>query len=129
MIKKLQLGNNRVAYETELITTFRIYVRSVCNSLTDDTHNAGKYTAVNAERMRQAMSKVRGSTFQLRNQFKMLPKCVAKIFALEPKANAIESGIITALILTALLVAVLAVREPLAAIYSSFMGDVLIGTR
>jgi hypothetical protein len=59
----------------------------------------------------------------------MLSKCVAKIFALEPKANGIEAGIITALILTALLVAMLAVREPLAAIYSSFMGDILVGTR
>lgn len=59
----------------------------------------------------------------------MLPKCIAKIFALEPKANAIEAGIITALILTALLVTTLAVREPLAAIYSSFMGDIVVGTR
>lgn len=59
----------------------------------------------------------------------MFVKCVAKIFALEPKANAVEAGIITALLLTALLVTVFAVREPLAAMYTSLMGDLLIGAR
>jgi len=59
----------------------------------------------------------------------MFVKCVAKIFALEPKVSAVEAGIITALVLTALLVTIFAVREPLAAIYSSFMGDLVIGLR
>lgn len=59
----------------------------------------------------------------------MFVKCVAKIFALEPKVSAVEAGIITALVLTALLVTIFAVREPLSAIYSSFMGDLVIGLR
>lgn len=59
----------------------------------------------------------------------MFVKYVAKIFALEPKVNAVEASIITALVLTALLVTILAVREPLAAIYSSFVGDIVIGSR
>ncbi len=49
----------------------------------------------------------------------MFSRCVAKLFALEPKANAIETGIITALIATALVVSAIAVREPLASLYSS----------
>lgn len=59
----------------------------------------------------------------------MFVKCVAKIFALEPKANAVEAGIITALLLTALFVAIFAVREPLAAMYTSLIGDFLVGAR
>lgn len=59
----------------------------------------------------------------------MLSKCVAKIFALEPKANAIEAGIITALVLTSVVVTLLAVREPLVAMYASLMGEVIVSTR
>jgi hypothetical protein len=59
----------------------------------------------------------------------MILKCVAKIFALEPKANSIEAGIIAALLLTALLVTLLAVREPLAVMYLSMMGDFVVGSR
>ncbi|MBL8668861.1 MAG: hypothetical protein JNM48_15500 [Rhodospirillales bacterium] len=59
----------------------------------------------------------------------MFVKYVAKIFALEPKANAVEAGIITALLLTALVVTVFAVREPLAAMYTSLMGELLVGSR
>lgn len=59
----------------------------------------------------------------------MLLKCVAKLFALEPKANAIEAGIITALILTALLSTLLAVREPLALLYGTLVGDFVVGLR
>jgi Flp pilus assembly pilin Flp len=61
--------------------------------------------------------------------FQMLMKCVAKIFALEPKANAIEVGIIAALVMTAVLVTLLAVREPLAAMYSTVVGDFVVGAR
>lgn len=60
---------------------------------------------------------------------RMFSKCVAKIFAMEPKANAVEAGIITALLLTALLVTMVAVREPLMTLYSSFVGDVVVGSR
>ena len=59
----------------------------------------------------------------------MLLRWVAKLFALEPKANAIESGIIAALMVTALLASVLAVSDSLAAFYTSVLGDVVIGTR
>lgn len=59
----------------------------------------------------------------------MLSKCVAKIFALEPKASAIEAGIITALLLTALLVTMVAVHEPLLTLYSSLVSDVVVGSR
>jgi hypothetical protein len=55
----------------------------------------------------------------------MLVRCVAKLFDLKPKANAIEAGIITALILSALFASVLAVREPLASFYDSVVGDFL----
>jgi hypothetical protein len=57
----------------------------------------------------------------------MLVKCVAKLFALKPKANAIEAGIITALVVTALLSSLLAVREPLASFYDSVIGDFVVG--
>jgi Flp pilus assembly pilin Flp len=59
----------------------------------------------------------------------MLLRWVAKLFALEPKANAIESGIIAALMFTALLASVLAVSDSLAAFYTNVLGDVVIGTR
>ena len=52
----------------------------------------------------------------------MLVKCVAKLFALQPKANAIEAGIITALILTAIVATLLAVQEPLAVFYDTLTG-------
>jgi hypothetical protein len=60
---------------------------------------------------------------------RMLSKCVAKIFALEPKANAVEAGVITALLLTALLVTIVAVGEPLATLYSSVVSDVIVGLK
>jgi hypothetical protein len=59
----------------------------------------------------------------------MFSRCVAKLFALEPKANAIETGIITALIATALLVSAIAVREPLASFYTSVVGELVVGAR
>jgi Flp pilus assembly pilin Flp len=59
----------------------------------------------------------------------MLLKYVAKLFALEPKANAIEAGIIVALVFTALVATLFAVRDPLAGIYSSFLGDLVVGVR
>jgi len=59
----------------------------------------------------------------------MLLRCVAKLLALEPKANAIEAGIITALVLTAIFATLFAIREPLAAFYTSVVGDVVVGAR
>jgi Flp pilus assembly pilin Flp len=62
-------------------------------------------------------------------QSKMLLRCVAKLFALKPKANAIEAGIITALVVAALLSSVLAVRDPLASFYDAVVGNFVVGTR
>jgi Flp pilus assembly pilin Flp len=59
----------------------------------------------------------------------MLTRCVAKLFALEPKANAIETGIITALIAVALVVSAIAVREPLASFYTSVVDDLVVSVR
>ena len=59
----------------------------------------------------------------------MLLRWVAKLFALEPKANAIELGIIAALVCTALLASVLAVSDLLAAFYTTVLGEVVVGTR
>lgn len=59
----------------------------------------------------------------------MFSRCVAKLFALEPKANAIEAGIIAALIATALVVSVIAVREPLTSLYSSVVGTSVVSVR
>lgn len=59
----------------------------------------------------------------------MLVRCVAKLFALKPKANAIEAGIIAVLVVSALLSSVLAVREPLASFYDSFIGEFIVGSR
>jgi hypothetical protein len=59
----------------------------------------------------------------------MLVRCVAKLFDLKPKANAIEAGIITALVVSAVLASVLAIREPLASIYDSFVGEFLVDSR
>ena len=59
----------------------------------------------------------------------MFSRCVAKLFCLEPKANAIETGIITALIATALVVSAIAVREPLASFYTSVVSDFVVGVR
>ena len=60
---------------------------------------------------------------------KMLARCVDKLFALKPKANAIEASIITTLIISALLASVLAVREPLASFYDSVIGEFLADSR
>jgi Flp pilus assembly pilin Flp len=54
---------------------------------------------------------------------------VAKLFALEPKANAIEAGIITVLVVVALLSSVLAVRDPLASFYDAVVGNFVVGSR
>jgi Flp pilus assembly pilin Flp len=59
----------------------------------------------------------------------MLVRCVAKLFALKPKANAIEAGIIAVLVVSALLSSVLAVREPLASFYDSLIGEFIVGSR
>lgn len=59
----------------------------------------------------------------------MLVKCVAKLFPLKPKANAIEAGVISALLISALLSTVLAVREPLASLCDSIVGEFLIDSR
>jgi hypothetical protein len=59
----------------------------------------------------------------------MLLKCMAKLFAFQPKANAIEAGVIVALILTALLSILLAVSDPLAAFYDSVVGESVVGIR
>jgi hypothetical protein len=59
----------------------------------------------------------------------MLVRCVAKLFALKPKANAIEAAIITALVISALLSSVLAVREPLASFYDFFISEFVAGSR
>jgi Flp pilus assembly pilin Flp len=59
----------------------------------------------------------------------MLSKCVAKLFALKPKANAIEAGIITALVVAALLSSVLAVRDPLASFYDAVVENFIVGSR
>lgn len=59
----------------------------------------------------------------------MLVKCVAKLFALQPKANAIEAGIITALVLTAIVATLLAVQEPLAAYFESLVGGDVVSAR
>lgn len=59
----------------------------------------------------------------------MFSRCVAKLFALEPKANAIETGIITALIATALLVSAIAIREPLVSLYSSVVDNPVVSVR
>jgi Flp pilus assembly pilin Flp len=59
----------------------------------------------------------------------MLVRCVAKLFALKPKANAIEAGIIAVLVVSALLSSVLAVREPLASFYDSVIGEFIVGSR
>ena len=59
----------------------------------------------------------------------MLIRCVAKLFALKPRANAIEAAIITMLVLSALLSSVLAVREPLASFYDFFIGEFVISSR
>lgn len=61
--------------------------------------------------------------------YTMLVRCVAKLFALKPKANAIEAGIIAVLVVSALLSSVLAVREPLASFYDSFIGEFIVGSR
>jgi hypothetical protein len=47
----------------------------------------------------------------------MFARYVGKLFALKPQANAIEAGIITALVLTALLSSILAARDPLTSFY------------
>jgi hypothetical protein len=62
-------------------------------------------------------------------QSKMLLRCVAKLFALQPKANAIEAGIIIALVVAALLSSVLAVRDPLASYYDAVVRNFVVGTR
>lgn len=59
----------------------------------------------------------------------MLSRCVAKLFALKPKANAIEAGIITALVVAALLSSVLAVRVPLASFYDAVVGNLVVSAR
>ena len=59
----------------------------------------------------------------------MLSKCVAKLFALKPKANAIEAGMITALVVAAILSSVLAVRDPLASFYDAVVGNFVVGSR
>jgi len=59
----------------------------------------------------------------------MLVKCVAKLFALQPKANAIEAGIITALFLTAIVATLLAVQEPLAVFYDTLTSGPVVGVR
>jgi hypothetical protein len=59
----------------------------------------------------------------------MLLRCVAKLFALEPKANAIEAGIITVLVVAAFLSSVLAVRDPLASLYDAVVGNFVVGSR
>jgi hypothetical protein len=61
--------------------------------------------------------------------YQMLIRCVAKLFDLKPKANAIEAGIITALVVSAVLASVLAVREPLASFYVSVIGEFLADSR
>ena len=59
----------------------------------------------------------------------MFSRCVAKLFALKPKANAIEAGIITALVVAALLSSVLAVRDPLASFYDAVVENFIVGSR
>ena len=59
----------------------------------------------------------------------MLVRCVAKLFALKPKANAIEAGIIAVLVVSALLSSLLAIREPLASFYDSVIGEFIVGSR
>jgi Flp pilus assembly pilin Flp len=59
----------------------------------------------------------------------MMLRCVVKLFAFKPKANAIEAGIITALVVAALLSSVLAVRDPLASFYDALVGNFVVGSR
>jgi Flp pilus assembly pilin Flp len=59
----------------------------------------------------------------------MLLRCVAKLFAFKPKANAIEAGVITALVVAALLSSMVAVRDPLASFYDAVVGNFVVGSR
>ncbi|MBK8176454.1 MAG: hypothetical protein IPK66_14640 [Rhodospirillales bacterium] len=56
-------------------------------------------------------------------------KCVAKLFALEPKANAIEARIIATLVIVAVFSTALAIRDPLISFYEQFVGDFVVGSR
>ncbi len=53
----------------------------------------------------------------------MLLRYMDKLFALQPRANAVEYGVIAAVIGTAVLAILLAFADPIAAACLSFVGD------
>ncbi len=52
----------------------------------------------------------------------MLSRCIAKLFALEPAATSVETGVITAILLTALVCLLLATGDSLATLYRTMLG-------
>jgi len=59
----------------------------------------------------------------------MFGKYIAKIFALEPAATAVECGVISAILLTAFVCLMLAVGDPFAGLYSAVLSDAVVSAR
>jgi hypothetical protein len=59
----------------------------------------------------------------------MFSKCIAKIFALEPAATAVECGVIGAILLTALVCLTLAVADPVFSADASSLGSTVVSAQ
>lgn len=59
----------------------------------------------------------------------MFSKCIAKLFALEPAATAVEASVIAAILLTGLCCLLLATGDSVASLYHSVLGDLTTASR